>query len=296
MLEEVVDDLPHFVEPGIDREVDLSRGFEFLDKELAVIAPGSEQTSRVRMVDKLVKMFLRDGGERWMLLHVEVQGSNEVDFSKRMFQYYYRIVDRHDRPVAAIAVFTGRLRQNIPSSYEDRCLWARLKYEYKALCIADYPDVVLEESDNPFAMVCLVAKEALLQVEGGDDKQDAALLEQKLRIVRLLKAKLAIFGEKKAAAVLTFLNNYVAFKRQETNLIFMERVDQITGKKNTMGVLEQLAEIRHQEGVEEGKVQEKENLVRTLLTDTNFSARKIAGLVGVSVAFVNQVNRKLSVK
>jgi hypothetical protein len=63
MLEEVVEDLLLFVEPAINRDVDLKRGFEFLDKELAVISPEPGNTTGLRVVDKLVKVFLRDGAE-----------------------------------------------------------------------------------------------------------------------------------------------------------------------------------------------------------------------------------------
>lgn len=77
MLEEVFVDLLRFIDPQIDKELDLSRGVEFLDKELAEMYPEPEKKSSTRVVDKLVKVYLRDGGERWMLLHVEVQGRSE---------------------------------------------------------------------------------------------------------------------------------------------------------------------------------------------------------------------------
>jgi hypothetical protein len=83
-------------------------------------------------VDKLVKVYTRDGVEKWMLLHIEVQGKNEPDFPKRMFRYYYRLLDRYDRPVAAIAILTGRDGNKVPASYEEHCLWTREIYEEKA--------------------------------------------------------------------------------------------------------------------------------------------------------------------
>ena len=71
-MEELMGDLLLFVEPGIGRELDLERGFEFLDKELVEMFPEPEKPSNTKVVDKLVKVFLRDGSERWMLFHVEV--------------------------------------------------------------------------------------------------------------------------------------------------------------------------------------------------------------------------------
>ncbi len=130
----------------------------------------------------------------------------------------------------------------------------RARYEYKTLCITDYPDEVLEASMNPFATVLLVAKETLLRVKGTDEERDAVLLQQKVLMVRLLKERMAIYGEKKTAAILSFLNNYVVFKKPETNRTFMEQTDKnFFEKKETMGIIEQFAEIRHQEGVKEGR-------------------------------------------
>ncbi|HEY4291142.1 MAG TPA: hypothetical protein VGN00_28770 [Puia sp.] len=48
----------------------------------------------------------------------------------------------------------------------------------------------------------------------------------------------------------------------ETNLKFMGRIDEITGKQNTMGVLEQLAEIKEKEGLEKGRSEERRLLIK----------------------------------
>lgn len=78
MLEEVFEDLLRFVDPGIDKNLDFDHGVEFLDKELAEMYPEPEKKSSTRIVDKLVKVHLRGGDERWMLLHVIVSLGNEL--------------------------------------------------------------------------------------------------------------------------------------------------------------------------------------------------------------------------
>jgi len=72
----------------------------------------------------------------------------------------------------------------------------------------------------------------------------------------------------------------------------MRQTDQIFGKTNTMGILEQLAEIRRLEGLEEGR----EESVRLLLSNTEFSPGKIAELLGVGVSFVENIRKNLSAK
>ncbi len=289
MIEEVMEDLLLFVEPGIGGELDLERGFEFLDKELMEIYPEPDQPANTRVVDKLVKAFLRDGSEHWMLLHIEVQAKNNKDFARRMFDYFIRLFSKYGRPLAAVAVLTGREGGNMPAAYEDRCLWMRARYEYKTLAIIDYPDEMLEASTNPFAVVLLVAKEALLQVKGSDEERDSVLLNQKMRLVRLLKERMEVFGERKTRAILTFLNNYVVFKKPETNLIFMEQTDQLLGKSKTMGIFEQLAEIKHEEGIQEGL----EKAVRGLLANTDMTPLKIAESVGVPIDLVEKVKKEM---
>jgi hypothetical protein len=289
MIEEVMEDLLLFVEPAIGEDLDLERGFEFLDKELMEIYPEPDQPANTRVVDKLVKAFLRDGSEHWMLLHIEVQAKNNKDFARRMFHYFIRLFSKYGRPLAAVAVLTGRDGGNMPAAYEDRCLWMRARYEYKTLAIIDYPDEMLEASTNPFAVVLLVAKEALLQVKGTEEERDSVLLEQKLRLVRLLKERMEVFGERKTRAILVFLKNYVVFKKQETNRNFMEQADQILGKSKTMGIFEQLAEIKEQEARMEGKMES----VRLFLANTEFSNAKIAELVGVPIDLVDKVKKEM---
>jgi hypothetical protein len=291
MIEEVIEDLLLFVDPGIGKELDLGKGFEFLDKELAEIYPDAEKPANTRVVDKLVKIFLRNGQERWMLLHVEVQGSNEKAFARRMFEYYIRLFSKYGRPVAAIAIFTGR-GGKMPAVYEDQYLWMRARYEYKTLNIADYPDETLKASTNPFAAVLLVAKEVLLSVKGTDEERDEILLKQKVLMVRLLREKMTVFGEKKTAAILAFLTNYVIFKNPQTIRKFMEQRDQILGGKNTMGIFEQLVQIERQEGFEEGL----ENAVRKLLANSEFAPKKIAELLEVPVALVEKIKKEMSAK
>jgi hypothetical protein len=77
----------------------------------------------------------------------------------------------------------------------------------------------------------------------------------------------------------------VVFRKPEINRKFMEQTDEIFETKNTMGVLEQLAEIKHQEGIEKGRKEQKEEMVRSLLANTEFSPEKIAELVGVPVCW-----------
>jgi hypothetical protein len=282
VLEEVFDDLLRFVYPGADQVFDMKRGFEFLDKELAEMYPEPEKEGDTRFVDKLVKVFRADGQEEWLLVHIEVQGETDdrPAFAERMFRYFYRIFDRFRKPVTAIAIYTGPDGKRMPGRFTYEFLNTRLVYQFNTLCMVDYEDEDLATNLNPFALVMLAAKKAL---DRGKDV-DAKLLEGKLFVFRKLYER-GIFGKPKMEAVLRFLNNYVRFEKSETNRIFTEEIDKITGKTNTMSIIEQVTELR----VEEARREGDEKAVRLLLQNTEFSVEKIADLVGVAVAFVKEV-------
>jgi hypothetical protein len=285
ILEVVFEDLLRFIFPDIDKELDLGRGFQFLDKELSEMYPEPDKRSQTRFVDKLVKVYMRNGSERWMLLHIEVQGEKDPEFARRMFKYYYRILDRYDMPVSALAIFSGQDGEKMPDRFEDHCLGTHSIYRYNTLCITDYPDEVLAASKNPFAIVLLAAKKAL--IKGGKDL-DKELLKQKLLIAKLLYQK--GFEKGKIKTILSFLHNYVRFTKPETNRIFRRQLDKITGKKNTMDFFEQVRQLRYEEAEEIGRAAEKKRMVKRLLT-RKFSIKETASIAGVSVAFVEKLKK-----
>lgn len=279
VLEEVFEDFLRFVFPNADKVLDLKKGFQFLDKELGAMYPEPDSPGQARYVDKLVKVFLRNGKERCILVHVEVQGYYDPEFSSRMFRYYYKILDRFSSPVTAIAIFSGADKKWAPPCHEDECLGTRLFYQYNTIRVIDYPDIKLEQSDNPFALVMLIVKKTVLN--GG--APDEVLLKTKLHLARILLAK-GLFTKPKIRAVFTFLNNYIRFEKSTTYRIFEKQLDILTEKKNTMGIVEQVIEVRTKE------------FVANLLKETRFSVTKIASLANVSEEFVVRIKNRLKKK
>lgn len=149
-------------------------------------------------------------------------------------------------------------------------------YEYHALSILDFTDEELKESSNPFALVVLVAKTALL--EGEIPEQE--LLNRKLLIAKELLKK--GYTERKVRAIMVFLKSYVLFEDPEMNRIFTEEVRSYD-KNNVMGTIEYV----RMEAKEESQI----TVVKNLIATTEFSDERIASLVGVSVAFVEEVRK-----
>ena len=168
-LEDLFDDFLRFFYPDVDLLFDMERGFEYLDKELDQLFPPEEDNFEPRYVDKLVKVFTLTGDEEWILVHIEVQGYNDKDFARRMFQYYYRILDQYDKPITAFAIFTDNNEKFHPKYYERNFLGTKVYYQYNTYKIAIQDDAELEASNNPFAMAVLSAKIALLQGRLSDE-------------------------------------------------------------------------------------------------------------------------------
>ena len=91
-----------FYFPSAHAEIDWQQAHVFLDQELAQIVQDAELGKR--LVDRLVQVATRDGGEQWVYIHVEVQGQRDANFPERLFTYNYRLYDRYGRPVASLAV------------------------------------------------------------------------------------------------------------------------------------------------------------------------------------------------
>jgi hypothetical protein len=144
-----------FYFPQAHAAIDWAQPHVFLDQELAKLA-GDGKLGR-RLVDKLVRVGLRDGSEQWVLVHVEVQGRRERGFAERMFVYHYRIYDRYRRKVASLALVAADGHSQPPSAFGYELFGCEMRFRFPIVLLSDYSGRVaeLEQDDNPFALVTL---------------------------------------------------------------------------------------------------------------------------------------------
>lgn len=146
-------DFLSFFFPPIHGDIDWNRQPEFLDQELQKIVKEAE-TGR-RSVDKLVKVHLRQGDERWVLIHVEVQAGRKTDFEERLYTYQTRIFDRYRKPCATIAILTDGDNGWRPDCYQRELWGCRVRLDFPMVKLLDFGDRSreLKSSQNPFAIV-----------------------------------------------------------------------------------------------------------------------------------------------
>ena len=142
-----------FFFPDAYRSVDWSKEHIFLDQELRAVVQDAELGTR--FVDKLVRVTELSGSESWIYIHVEVQGTRQTEFSKRMFVYNYRIFDRYEKPVASLAVLADQHKHWKQTSYGYNVLGCRLTLDFPVAKLTDY-DEKLDEllaSENAFGLI-----------------------------------------------------------------------------------------------------------------------------------------------
>jgi hypothetical protein len=145
----------------IHADIDWTRGYEMLDKELQPIVRRAKRGRRY--VDKLVKVWLKSGEEKWVLIHIEVQGRKERDFPRRICVYNHRLFDLYDQEVISLAILVDDDPDWRPGRYEYARWGFRSLIEFPVVKLLDHAAEYreLESNPNPFAMVVLAHLKAL---------------------------------------------------------------------------------------------------------------------------------------
>ena len=163
--------LPDFLSllfPRVHAAIDWSHPPEFLDKELDQLSAGLGMAGLV--VDKLVRVRRRAGGDLWLLVHVEVQSQRDASFAERMFAYYASLFVQHRLPTVSLAVLGDEQGGWRPERFDREELGCDNYFRFPVVKLLDYRErrAELEASENPFAVVVLA------HLAAQDTRYDAA--------------------------------------------------------------------------------------------------------------------------
>ncbi|MCY4779653.1 hypothetical protein ORI89_08315 [Sphingobacterium sp. UT-1RO-CII-1] len=267
IFEENFPDFLRFMYEGADDIFDLDRGLTFMDKELLEITPERGRKKGKRIADLLVKVFLKDGTEKWILLHTEIEGSNNGNFAQRVFQYYYRLFDRYGVPVETIAVFTGECKQSRPDQYSYEGYRTRVYFHYLSYQIFDHHEDELLGMDNIFAYIVFFCQKALQENKIPEEE----LSEQRSTIARAL-IEINKYSKDLIMSFLVFLKNFLFIRDKDLNSNFDQYIYQVTGGTIEMGVIETIKKQEREKGIktgirtgiEKGKIEGKIELLKEL--------------------------------
>lgn len=166
--------------PTIHQQVDWSKGYTPLDKELQQITV--DASSGRRYADKLVKVYAHDNTETWVLIHVEVQGEPEDAFAERMYTYQYRLRDRYGVDVVSMAVLADTRERFRPTTFHYQRWGCEVVFTFPMVKLIDWEAQweALETSDNVFALVVMAQLHAKRLTDGN------ARTQAKIKLVRLM--------------------------------------------------------------------------------------------------------------
>jgi len=287
ILEDIFDDFLRFMRPDADKVFDFERGITFLDKELEQLFPPEKNKVSPKIVDKLAKLYTRDGTEEWVLIHCEVQGEYRKNLPQRMFTYYSRIFDKYGKRILACAILTGPVLKTRPNSYVSEFLGTKLAYSYNVYQISRQSEDELLKSKNPFAMVALAVRSVLKN----KPLDDEALMKIKLKLARKF-LKMALPKEK-IYAIMFFMKRYIHFENSNNDIIFDKKLEQIKGRKETMGLVEMAMAEREELGLMRGKIEGKNEVIINMIQN-DFTDDVIAKAAAVTPNYVQKIRTSLN--
>lgn len=295
ILEEIFTDFIRFIHPGVDEILDLRRGYVFLDKELKQVFSPHRGSPNLKIVDKLIKVYSKNGGEEFILIHIEVQAKYRKDFGRRMLTYYYRLLDKYNKPISAYAIFTEPTHKPRPGNFSLDFMGTKLSYDFNTYKISESSDDALLSNQNPFALVVLAARTAFKGHRiKDDDERDMLIKHLKLDLIkRLIDRKIE---RNKKEAIFYFINNYITFDLEETKTTFEKELEVFTKRDYTMNMHElMIADAVHRgkiEGKAEGVNKLKTELAQHLIKNFGFSNQQIAKMIKTPVKFVATVRNQ----
>jgi len=238
---------PEFIQfyfPKAYADIDWSKGYEFLDKELQQITKKAAKGRRY--VDKLVKVWLKNGKEKWALIHTDIQGQKDNDFSQRMYTYNYRLFDRYNRHAASFAILGDTNKDWMPKSFEQELWDCRVKFDFPVIKLAEMVKnwEALEKSNNPFAIVTMVHWRAIKTA-----KNKTQRVNEKLSLIKHLYKK--GFSRQDIVNLLRFID-WIMDIPKDLEPLFNQKIEKYE-KETKMYYITQMQKPSFELGIKEGE-------------------------------------------
>jgi predicted transposase/invertase (TIGR01784 family) len=284
VISELFEEFLLFFSPDLSEKIDFTKTPQFLEQELQKIYPESESSKRI--ADKLVKLQLKGGKEQWVYVHIEVQGDYKKNFPKRMFQSFYRIFDRYEQEIYALALFTDDSSKYNKDEYHYDFLGTNLTYQYNTYKIATQSESALLQSQNPFALAVLAGLYLIKSKKNVNSKYG-----YKRKLMRLLLQDKMINKEIKRVHVqklLIFIDNIIMLPDEDDKLFVQEFMPIIEQEGSNMGLsLEDTSFARYyrKEGFDKGKAigkTEEAIIIAKNLLNLDIDIEKISKATGLT--------------
>lgn len=275
IISELFEEFILFVAPDLYEAIEFNRKPEFLQQEF--FKQIIEEKKGKQVADQIVKVHLKNGEDKWILIHIEIQGSPGSSFAKRMFQYFYKIYDYHEKEVFAIALITDSNVTPQTNAYHYSFFGTKLIYEFNTIAIAEHTIEELEKSNNPFSLAILAGKYV------SETKKDFEKRYQyKRKLIQVILERMK-YPEEQSQVYISALIYFVDYLLQmpkelteklqadlipimEKEVVEMDYIETFKSAPTIAGVLDKIKEKGIQEGREEGRREGMKEVARKLLS------------------------------
>ncbi len=292
IITDLFEDFIQFYLPALYDKIDFSYDPVSLQQELDKIILDEKMDGKV-INDKLVKVRLKGGEERWILIHVEIQSSLEPKFTDRMFKYFYRIFDLYpEEKISAIVLYTGKSR---PKAHDYFATGdgdgTGVFYFFNSFWVEEANNAALKASENPFALVTLAAKHL-----NHSQKKGQKRLNFKLELIKLMEKKdYTLF---QINSLLTFIQ-FLLILPKNLELKFEEQFKELYEKKTSMQKSESLMRIadwiyEHSYGVSvQDVIEQKIEDVAKRMLKGGLSPKFVADTLNLSIEKILEIQAQL---
>ena len=236
--------------PELYDDVDFSQEVKFLDKELqdTIQVTLGEEHNPAKFIDTLVELPLKSGKNKWILLHIEVQGKGGEDISYRMVLYCCLIFAHYRRMPVALAILTDkRPSGETPGKFEFSEYGTKLLYKYNLFEVYNQDDEKLLNSDNPFDSFIYATKKYSDYMSSEN---------QKIKLEYLLKIARNLYGrglnEKERACIVVFVSRLVNLADEELRKQFFNELKKLGGEED-MNELNWIEEHFYNQAIDKGR-------------------------------------------
>ncbi len=273
VIEKIFPDFMEYFYPEAFNDIDWSKKVTFLDKELNRIFKDHEVGNK--RVDELVQVFLKDGSEKWLYIHIEVQGYKDTDFLDRMYKYNYRIFDKYKHKVVSFAVLSDSDTEYKPNQYSVELWRFELIMKVPVIKITDYADKrdELEKSSNPMAIVVLAT------LDNHTAKDTGERFNIKMSLIRRLYDK--GFNKDQVVSIFKFIDWIISLPSSYEEKI-KEEVDKLGG--GTMRYVTNIERLAKIDGKKDGKREDAINML-----DDGLAVEKISKYTGLSIEEIKEL-------
>ncbi len=300
IISELFEEFILFFAPDLYETIDFGKGIVFLEQELHKVIIKHKKGKRI--ADKIVKVSLKNGEEKYVFIHIEIQEKQDPDFSKRMFTYFYRLFDRFQENIYSIAILTDLSKSNNSEPFQYSFYGTELTYRFNTYKFneADIPS--LKKSTNPFAIAVLAGIYLHLT-----EKNYQKRYEVKKKLLKEFILSNQNLSSNYAEALCYFIDYllylpgeltkqltkelFIHIEKEANHMLYSEELKEApTFAEYLKTVKEEGIEIGIEKGIEKGKMEEKRNLAAELLRE-GFSVEKVAKMVKLSIDEVKKIKK-----